>query len=105
MLQMQLVEPTHEGQIGRAHWPWQVVHRAPAYAQQLGLARDGEVVITVDHRFALSNPALVSARSKKSFSSVSCPILACSGAKSTGSAAWVPQPNAPGALSSNWRLH
>ena len=33
---------------------------------------------TVDHRFALSNPALVSAPSKKSFSSVSSPILACS---------------------------
>jgi len=35
-------------------------------------------VLTVDHRFALSNPALVSAPSKKSFSSVSSPILACS---------------------------
>jgi hypothetical protein len=29
---------------------------------------------SVDHFFALSNPALVSALSKKSFSSVSCPI-------------------------------
>jgi hypothetical protein len=34
-------------------------------------------VLTVDHRFALSNPALVSAPSKKSFSSVNSPILAC----------------------------
>ncbi|MGY3079162.1 hypothetical protein ACVWZZ_005570 [Bradyrhizobium sp. LM6.10] len=34
-------------------------------------------MLTVDHRFALSNPALVSAPSKKSFSSVSSPILAC----------------------------
>ena len=33
-----------------------------------------ETVLTVDHRFALSNPALVSAPSKKSFSSVSSPI-------------------------------
>jgi hypothetical protein len=35
-------------------------------------------VLTVDHRFALSNPALLSAPSKKSFSSVSSPIFACS---------------------------
>ena len=35
-------------------------------------------MLTVDHRFALSNPALLSAPSKKSFSSVSSPILACS---------------------------
>jgi hypothetical protein len=34
-------------------------------------------VLTVDHRFALSNPDLLSAPSKKSFSSVSSPILAC----------------------------
>ena len=31
---------------------------------------------TVYHRFALSNPALVSASSKKSFSCASCPIFA-----------------------------
>jgi hypothetical protein len=42
-------------------------------------------VVTVNHRFALSNPALVSALSKKSFSSVNWPILACSGARLTGS--------------------
>ena len=41
----------------------------------LGLARDGKLVVSVDHRFALSNPALVSAPSKKSFSSVNCPDL------------------------------
>jgi hypothetical protein len=55
----------------------------------------GRVVVTVDHRFALSNPALVSARSKKSFSSVSCPILACSGCQVTGSTA-APPPKASG---------
>lgn len=32
---------------------------------------------SVNHRFALSNPAFVSARSKKSFSSFNWPILAC----------------------------
>jgi hypothetical protein len=33
-------------------------------------------VIAVDHLFALSNPAFVSAPDKKSFSSVSSPIFA-----------------------------
>ncbi len=37
---------------------------------------DGKIVIAVDHRFALNMPALVSAPSKKSFSSVTSPILA-----------------------------
>ena len=36
-----------------------------------------EVVAAVDHRVALSRPAWVSALSKKSFSRVSSPILAC----------------------------
>jgi putative ABC transport system permease protein len=38
----------------------------------------------VDHRLALCRPALPSARSKKSFSSASSPILACSVFTSTG---------------------
>ena len=50
--------------------------RAPADAERLGLPGDRQVVLTVDHRLALSNPALVSAPSKKSFSRVSSPILA-----------------------------
>ena len=49
-------------------------------------------MLTVDHRFALSNPALVSAPSKKSFSSVSSPILACSDFTSIAGAAGVPPP-------------
>jgi hypothetical protein len=50
-------------------------------------------VLTVDHRFALSNPALLSALSKKSFSSVSSPILACSDFTSrAGSLAPLPLP-------------
>jgi hypothetical protein len=44
-------------------------------------------VLKVDHCFALSNPALVSAPSKKSFSSISSPILACSDFTSTAGGA------------------
>lgn len=69
VLQVQLVDAAHELQVGRAGGPGQVVDRASAHAQQGGLARDGQGVITVDRGFALSNPALVSALSKKSFSS------------------------------------
>src|SRR2546421_3143327 len=74
---MQPVEASHHLQVGRRHRTWQVVDTAPADAQNFRLLGDRQFVVTVDHRFALSNPALVSAPSKKSFSSVSSPILAC----------------------------
>jgi len=41
-------------------------------------------MVAVDHRFALSKPAFVSAPSKKSFASVNSPILACNALTSTG---------------------
>jgi hypothetical protein len=44
-------------------------------AHKLRLPGDRQIVFAVDHHFALSNPALVSAPSKKSFSNVSSPIL------------------------------
>ena len=59
-------------------------------------------VVPVDHRFALSNPALVSAPSKQSFSSVSWPILACGGARPTGSTLSAPPPKSSAACFSNW---
>src|SRR6218665_919163 len=66
VLQVELVQPPHQPQVALADRARQVVHRAAADTEQLGLARDAQVMGTVDHRFALSNPALVSARSKKS---------------------------------------
>src|SRR3989344_6618524 len=60
----------------------------------------------VDHRFALSMPALMSACSKKSFSSASSPILACSTLRSTGGADGRPSvPNTSAARSSNRAFH
>src|SRR5262249_10236609 len=82
----------HEREVFRRHRAGQVVDRAPRDADQLGLLRNAQRVTTVDHRFALSNPALVSAPSKKSFSSVSSPILACSAFTSTAGACVVPVP-------------
>src|SRR6202022_4756622 len=65
---------------------------AAADLQNLCLLGDRQIVFTIDHRFALSHPALVSAPSKKSFSSVSSPILACSDFTSTAGVAGVPPP-------------
>src|SRR5206468_5193684 len=92
-LQMQPVETSHDLQVGRRHRTWQVVDTATADAQHVRLLCDRQIVLTVDHRFALSNPALLSAPSKKSFSSVSSPILAWSDFTSTaGGAAPLPPP-------------
>src|SRR5258705_6376788 len=90
---MQPVETSHRLQVGRRHRTWQVVDTATADLQNLCLLGDRQIVLTVDHRFALSNPALVSAPSKKSFSSVSSPILAWSDFTSIAGMAGVPPPD------------
>src|SRR5438876_4036026 len=74
-------------------WQFSIVDAATADVQSLRLLGDRQIVRTVDHRLALSSPALLSAPSKKSFSSVSSPILACSDFTSTaGGAAPLPPP-------------
>src|SRR5438105_13404656 len=70
---MQPVEASHHLQVGRRHRTWQVVDTATADAQNLRLLGDRQIVLTVDHRFALSNPALVSAPSKKLISALLAP--------------------------------
>src|SRR4051812_24558471 len=65
-VEMQLVHPAHDGEIGRRHRSRQVVDAAPADVQSLRLAAHGQTVRSVDHRLALSRPALLSAPSKKS---------------------------------------
>src|ERR1700750_2765187 len=101
---MQPVETPHDREVGVRHRPRQVVDTAAADVQSLRLPDDRQIVLTVDLRFALSNPALVSAPSKKSFSSVSSPILACSDFTSIAGAdgAVVPDPQTPEAPPSNW---
>src|SRR4051794_7106333 len=63
--------------------PTRAINAAPADVQHLGLSGDWQIMRAVDHRFALDKPALPSAPAKKSFSSVSSPILACSTVRST----------------------
>jgi hypothetical protein len=79
VFQVQFVDAAHERQVGVADTSGQVVNRAPADGQQFGLARGGQGVITVDHRFALSNPALVCAPDKKCSSSACWPDLGVQG--------------------------
>src|SRR6478672_4016829 len=107
-LQMQPVETPHDRNIGVRHRARQVVETATADAQNLRLLGDRQIVLTVDHRFALSNPALVSAPSKKSFSSVSSPILAWSDFTSTAAGAAPlppPRPNTSAAPPSSCAFH
>src|SRR5215207_7862345 len=89
---MQLVDPPHDGEVGVRYRPRQVVDAAAADVQRLGLLGDRQIVLAVDHRFALSKPALVSAPSKKSFSSASSPILACSDFTSIAGSCAAPLP-------------
>jgi hypothetical protein len=62
----------HDREIGVWHpEERQIIHAPAADLQDLCLLCDRQIIFTVDHRFALSHPALVGAPSKKSFSSVS----------------------------------
>src|ERR1700745_3984462 len=99
---MEPVEEAHDLQIVSRHRPWQGVHAATTDAQGLRLLRDGQFMLPHDHRLALSKPALPSATSKKSFSSVSSPILAWSDFTSMGGVlapAPAADPNTPAAPS------
>src|SRR5882757_5455140 len=105
---MQPIEMPHDLQVGRGYRPRQVVHAATADAQGHRLLADRKIVLAHDHRLALSKPALPSATSKKSFSSVSSPILAWSDFTSIGGGlAPVPaaDPNTPAAPSWSCVFH
>jgi hypothetical protein len=106
-LQRQPVDLAHEFEIGCGCRARQVIHRAARDACGFGLFRDSQRMTTVNHRLAPSNPALVSAPSKKSFSSVNSPILACKLFKATleAAASFFSLPNDPAAPSRSWAFH
>src|SRR6266576_1725131 len=107
ILQVQPVETPHDLEVGVRHWSRQIINAAAADLQNFGLPGDRQIMFTVDHRFALSNPALPSAPSKKSFSSVSSPILACSDFTSIAGVAGaaLPGPKTPEAPPSSCAFH
>ena len=82
--QMELVDAPHLPQIGGCDRTTAIVGAAAADVERFGLFLDGKIVLGVDHFLALRSPAWVSAPSKKSFSRVNSPILACSVLRSTG---------------------
>src|SRR5258708_14101538 len=84
MLAVKLVNPAHQFQIRFAERTRLVIGARPADAHQPGLLCHRQGVIAIDHRLTPSSPALLSALSKKSFSSVNCPILACNTFTSMG---------------------
>ena len=96
LVEVQLIESAHQREIRRWHGARLIIDRPPADAERGGLARQGQRVRAVDHRLALSRPALPSARSKKSFSSASSPILAWSVFTSTGGSARLGAPRSTG---------
>src|SRR3954451_17006041 len=101
VVQVQRVDPTHDRKLGRRNRPRLIVESAPAQPDQLRLPPQRKIVATLNHRFALSNPALPSAPTKKSFSSVNSPIFACSTFRSTaGALSAAPPSNNPAAPSS-----
>jgi hypothetical protein len=62
---MQPIETPHDREIGGRYRARQLINAAAADLQNFRLLGDRQIVLTVDHRFALSNPALGSAPSKK----------------------------------------
>src|SRR3954462_4613662 len=94
-LEVQLVHPAHDGEIGRRDRSRQVIDTAAADPEHFGLLGDRQIMGAVDHRFALSRPALLSAPDKKSLVNVSSPILACSVFTSTAGVAGSDPGSAP----------
>src|SRR5258708_12862031 len=73
-LQVRPIQMPHDREVGGRHRARQIINTAAADLQNFRLLADRQIMSTLDPRFALTNPALVSAPSKKSFSSVSSPI-------------------------------
>src|SRR5258705_7935374 len=65
VFQVQPIELPHDREVGGRYRSRQVIDAAAADLQNFRLLDDRQIVLAVDHRFALSNPALVSAPSKK----------------------------------------
>ena len=76
IVQAQLVDPAHQGQVDVTDAARQIVDAATADAEDRRLSAHRQIVVPVDHRLALRSPALPSAPDNRSFSSASCPILA-----------------------------
>ena len=77
---MMLIDFPHPIQIPFRYRPRRVITAGARQSEQPALAAHRQRVLPVDHRLALAPSIRPSADSKKSFSIVSFPILACSSA-------------------------
>jgi hypothetical protein len=77
-VQVQLIDAPHQPEISIRDRARPVINCAATDPKQPHLPVNGQLVMAVYHRLALNSPASVSTPSKKTFSSVSSPILACS---------------------------
>src|SRR4051812_49853677 len=75
-LEMELVDPPHDREFGRRHRPGRVVDAAAADPERLCLLRDRQVVLAVDHPFALGRPAFPGRPFKKCLPGAAPPSLA-----------------------------
>jgi hypothetical protein len=105
ILQMQLVDPTHQGQRPVGDRPRVRVGRRPRQPKELTLPDDRQEMRAIAHGFALRKPALPSAPAKKMFSSARCPIFACSILRSGVSVGVFVPPNTSAAPTSNCCFH
>ena len=105
ILQMPCVDLAHQHQIRGRHRRGLVVGRRARQPEDLTLSNDGQGMGSGDHRFALSHPALLSAPSKQSCSSASCPIFAWRTLRSGMSAVGLVPPNTSAARASNCCFH
>ena len=76
MLQGKFVDPAYQREILSRDLARLVLGRSARQSHNPALQRERQFMGAVDHSLALGRLALLSALSEKSFSSVSCPILA-----------------------------
>lgn len=108
IVEMQFIDTAHQLQILRRDRPRQIVDAAPTNPEFLSLLYNRQLVLAVDHRFALADqPTLSSAEPKKSLASVNSPILACNLVTSTSGSdgAFVSEPKSVLIPSRAWLLH
>ena len=93
MVQLERVDPAHQGQIHGRHGRRLVVRRCPRARQKVPVPPHREGLGSGDHRRALSHPALVRAPAPPSCSRARGPIVAWRTWKSGAFPMWVVPPN------------
>src|SRR5699024_8159271 len=106
VLQVQCIELLHQVLVIVGNWVRPVVHRGTCDIECRTLACDRQRMIGIDHRPSRFESKRANPRSKKSFSMLNSPILACSAAMraSALSLLW-PLSNMSVAPSNSWRFH